>query len=144
MVERTGGGGGKQRVHLGAAWKGRGSEAYLAEVERQAFSSGSYELAVLSPRVRLALLQDDFTSANEFLESHRELARHAAPWSSLSSAETETRALIRQARWQEGLAKAEKGLEELGLESKNVKPFVVTFMLQRAIALSSRGTQVPA
>ncbi len=41
------------------------AEHYLAEVERQAFRSTSYEIAVLGTRVRLALLQDDFAYSQQ-------------------------------------------------------------------------------
>ncbi len=110
------------------------AERFLMEVERQTFRSTSYDIAVLSTRVRLALLQDNYTRANTLLERLRELSRGASPWYSLSSAETEIKALSRQGRWKEALSKCETALAQA--LKKNAKPFVITFRLQRAIALA--------
>lgn len=124
-------------VLLGRADDARG---YLAEVERQAFKSANYQIAILSTRVRLTLLEDDFTTANTLLDSLRELARNATPWYSLSSVETEIKALSRQGRWKEALSKSEKGIAEA--LKHNAKPFVVSFRLQRALALTGCQREV--
>lgn len=113
------------------------AEKHLAIAEEQGFASPGYELAIAETRAQLAMAAHDYETAESILKSRRNLYESAAPWYALSAGETEIRVLSRQGRWVEAARRAD---ETLSLAVKHdVRPFVVSLRLRKALAVSSTG-----
>jgi DNA-binding NtrC family response regulator len=116
------------------------AESNIAFAEQQSFTSPSYQLALVETRAQIALAARDYTKASEILQSHRHLFQEAASWYHLSAAETEVRILCREGKWHEAVKRAD---EAIGVADRNeVRPFLVSLKLRRALALAAKGKRL--